>query len=245
MEEVQIIFEDKNYLVVNKPAGIVTTRENFQFPKNNFQTNSKKQKTISNLIYLEDWIREKYGDKGLRRQGIAHRLDKGTSGLVLVAKTEEYLDYFLGLFKTRKIHKKYIAMVCGEASFWGSINMPIGRNGHIFGKFGVRIEGKNALTLFERIASINYESKKFSLVKIDLKTGRTHQIRVHFAYLGWPLVSDRIYGGKMVGKLTRPFLHSCEISFIDMEGKGVVYKSEPDIDLKNTLKLMGYKTIKN
>lgn len=225
MEEPQIIFECDGYRVINKPAGMVTTRED-------------ARSQISDLRYLEDWLIDKFKDNGLKRQGIAHRLDKGTSGLVMVAKTQKYLDYLLGLFKSRKIHKKYIALVSGEASFDGSVNMPIGRNGHIFGKFGVKTEGKNALTLFERISLINYELKKFSLVKIDLKTGRTHQIRVHFAYLGWPLVGDKIYGGKVVGDLTRPFLHSCEISFIDMEGKEVIYKSELAGDLKNTLELM-------
>lgn len=223
MEEVKIIFENNDYIVVDKPAGLVTTNENGREKES-----------------LELWLKEKYGDNGLKRQGIAHRLDKGTSGLVMVAKTEIYLDYFLKLFKTRKIHKKYIALVCGEASFEGSVNMPIGRNGHIFGKFGVKSEGKIALTLFERIALIYYENHKFSLLRIDLKTGRTHQIRVHFAYLGWPLVSDKIYGGKMVGNLDRPFLHSEEINFIDMEGNEMIYKSELATDLKDTLELMGY-----
>lgn len=227
MEEVEIIFENSDYLVVNKPAGMVTTREDVR-------------SQISDLRYLEDWLKNKYGDNGLKRQGIAHRLDKGTSGIVMVAKNQKYLDYFLKIFKERKIHKKYIALVCGMASFDGSINMPIGRNGHIFGKFGVKTTGKNALTLFERIALINFENMKFSLIKIDLKTGRTHQIRVHFAYLGWPLVGDRIYGGKMICNLTRPFLHSCEINFVDMEGKDVIYKSEIAGDLKNCLEEMGY-----
>jgi len=224
MEEIKIIFENDDYLVINKPAGLVTTNENGR-----------------ELKSLELWVKNKYGNNGLRRQGIAHRLDKGTSGIVMVAKTEEYLNYFLKLFKERKIHKKYIALVMGEASFKGSIDMPIGRNGHIFGKFGVRAEGKMALTLFERIALINFENKKYSLVKIDLKTGRTHQIRVHFAYLCWPLVGDKIYGGKVVTELERPFLHSSEINFTDMEGKEVVYESELALDLKKSLVEMGYK----
>lgn len=227
MEEVKIVFENSDYLVIDKSAGLVTTNENGR-----------------EIESLELWLKNKYGENGLRRQGIAHRLDKGTSGIVMVAKTQKYLDYLLGLFKSRKIHKKYIALVCGEASFKGSVDMPIGRNGHIFGKFGVKTEGKNALTLFERIALVNYENKKFSLIKVDLKTGRTHQIRVHFAYLGWPLVSDKTYGGKMLGNLDRPFLHSCEINFIDTEGNEVVYKSELAGDLKETLKLMNYKITK-
>jgi len=223
MEEVKIIFENDDYLVINKPTGLVTTNENGR-----------------ELESLEKWLENKYGDNGLRRQGIAHRLDKGTSGIVLVAKTEEYLNYFLKLFKTRKIHKKYIALVTGEASFKGSVDMPIGRNGHIFGKFGVKAEGKMALTLFERVALINFENKKFSLLNIDLKTGRTHQIRVHFAYLGWPLVGDKIYGGKVVVGLERPFLHSGEIEFVDINNKLVKYKSEIAKDLKNVLSEMGY-----
>jgi len=240
MEEVKIVFKNDEYLVFNKPAGLVTTNEGRNSPKPPFEKGGQNSSLLNDFLSLEDWLKNKYGDNGLKRQGIAHRLDKGTSGLVLVAKTQEYLDYFLKIFKARKIHKKYVALVFGEASFKGSVDMPIGRNGHIFGKFGVKTEGKNALTLFERIALINYENNKFSLVKIDLKTGRTHQIRVHFAYLGWPLCGDKIYGGKMVGELDRPFLHSCEISFINMEGKSVKYRSELANDLKNTLKLMGY-----
>lgn len=224
MEEVKIIFENNDYIVFDKPAGLVTTNENGR------ETES-----------LELWVKNKYGDNGLRRQGIAHRLDKGTSGIVLVAKTQQYLDYFLQLFKSRKIYKKYIALIWGEASFKGSIDMPIGRNGHIFGKFGVKSGGKNALTLFERLVVINYENKKYSLLRIDLKTGRTHQIRVHFAHLGWPLVSDKIYGGKMIGNLERPFLHSSEIIFVDMKGKEVIYRSKLAKDLKDTLELLGYK----
>lgn len=223
VEEAEIIHEESGYLVINKPPGMVTTNENGR------ETNS-----------LEGWLRDKYGDNGLQRQGIAHRLDKGTSGIVLVAKTEEYLDFFLRIFKLRKISKKYVALVTGEVSFKGSIDMPIGRNGHIFGKFGAKVDGKMALTLFERIATIGYEDKKFSLVKIDLKTGRTHQIRVHFSYLGWPLVGDRLYGGKGMGGLERPFLHSSEIKFSDMNGNSVCYNSKLAIDLVNTLRLIGY-----
>lgn len=223
MEEVEIIFENSDYVVVNKPAGLVTTNENGR-----------------EIISLESWLKNKYGENGLRRQGIVHRLDKGTSGLLLVAKNQKYLDFLQKIIKERKVRKTYLALVSGEASFKGSIDMPIGRNGHIFGKFGVKTEGKMALTLFERLAVINYEGKKFSLVKIDLKTGRTHQIRVHFAYLGWPLVSDKTYGGKMIENLERPFLHSREISFVDMEGKEVIYISELARDLKNTLKLLRY-----
>ncbi len=225
MEEVKIVFENNSYLVVNKPAGLVTTNENGR-----------------EVESLELWLKNTYGDNGLRRQGIVHRLDKGTSGLLLVAKNQKYLDFLQKIIKERKVKKTYIALVGGEASFKGSVDMPIGRNGHIFGKFGVKTEGKNALTLFERIALVNYDGNKFSLLKIDLKTGRTHQIRVHFAYLGWPLVGDRIYGGKIVAGLERPFLHSCEINFTDMDEKEVVYKSDLAKDLKNTLKEMKYKT---
>lgn len=220
MEEVKIIFENSDYLVVDKPAGMVTIKD--------------KQ------INLEDWIAKKYPNN-LLRKGIVHRLDKGTSGLLLVAKNQKYLDFLQRIIKERKVRKTYLALMSGEASFKGSIDMPIGRNGHIFGKFGVKSGGKNALTLFERIGVINFENKKYSLLKIDLKTGRTHQIRVHFAYLGWPLVSDKTYGGPSTGSgLDRPFLHSSEISFVDMEGKEVIYKSGLAIDLKNTLKLIGY-----
>jgi len=195
MEKVKIIFEDKDVMVVEKPALMTTTKE-------------KRGESET----LEDYLRD-IRPNDLPRNGIIHRLDKGTSGLILVAKTEEA---FLGLkkqFKERSLIKKYYCLVGGEASFEGTIDMPIARSKYVFARFGVNEEGKKALTKFKLIKKYRKDGKIYSLLDIDLKTGRTHQIRVHLSYLRWPLVGDKVYGGETLEGLKRPFLHAYKIIF--------------------------------
>ena len=195
MEKVKIIFEDKDMMVVEKPALMTTTKE-------------KREESET----LEDYLRD-IRPNDLPRNGIIHRLDKGTSGLILVAKTEEA---FLGLkkqFKERSLIKKYYCLVGGEASFEGTIDMPIARSKYVFARFGVNEEGKRALTKFKLIKKYKKNGKIYSLLDIDLKTGRTHQIRVHLSHLRWPLVGDKVYGGETIDGLKRPFLHAYQIIF--------------------------------
>ena len=195
MEKVKIIFEDKDMMVVEKPALMTTTKE-------------KRGESET----LEDYLRD-IRPNDLPRNGIIHRLDKGTSGLILVAKTEEA---FLGLkkqFKERSLIKKYYCLVGGEASFEGTIDMPIARSKYVFARFGVNEEGKKALTKFKLIKKYRKDGKIYSLLDIDLKTGRTHQIRVHLSHLRWPLVGDKVYGGETLNGLKRPFLHAYKIIF--------------------------------
>lgn len=195
MEKVKIIFEDKDMMVVEKPLLMTTTKE------------KKEEKGT-----LEDYLRD-VRPNDLPRNGIIHRLDKGTSGLILVAKTEEA---FLGLkrqFKERSLTKKYYCLVGGDVSFEGVVDMPIARSKYAFAKFGVNEEGKRALTKFKLIKKYKKNGKFYSLLDVDLKTGRTHQIRVHLSHLRWSLVGDKVYGGEMVDGLKRPFLHAYKIIF--------------------------------
>jgi len=195
MEKVKIIFEDKDIMVVEKPALMTTTKE-------------KRGESET----LEDYLRE-IRPNDLPRNGVIHRLDKGTSGLILIAKTEEA---FLGLkkqFKERSLIKGYYCLVGGEASFEGTIDMPIARSKYAFARFGVNEEGKRALTKFKLIKKFKKDGKIYSLLDIDLKTGRTHQIRVHLSHLRWPLVGDKVYGGETLEGLKRPFLHAYKIIF--------------------------------
>ena len=211
MEEIKIIYEDNAILVLNKPAGIVTTKEN------------SKEWT------LEDWL-VKNRPNGLLRQGIAHRLDKGTSGIVITAKNEESLKDLKLQFKKRLVGKYYVAVVSGDLPSSGEIDMPIDRSKYSFGRFKVHEDGKNARTLFKVIKKMMIEGKKYSLVEINLKTGRTHQIRVHLSYLGWPLLGDKLYGGLMVGGILRPFLHAKRLEIL-----GKVVEAPLAADLKNIL----------
>lgn len=218
-KKIEIVFEDDDLMVVNKPAGLVTTKE-------------RKQEENT----LEDWLSAKQNKKEiLERNGIVHRLDKGTSGLVLVAKNESALKNLKRQFKDRTIGKKYLTMVCGNATFKGEINVPINRSKFGFGKFGVDTEGKNAWTIFKLLSKYKKNNRIYSLLEIDLKTGRTHQIRVHLSYLGWPLLGDKLYGGE-IDDLQRPFLHSCEIRFKHpKDNREMAFKSELPDDLKEIL----------
>ena len=195
-EEIKIIFENNELLVLDKPEGWVTTKENNKSEKN-----------------VELWL-EKFYRNNLPRNGIVHRLDKGTSGVLVTAKTEEMLKNVKKKFKNREIIKKYTALIEGDLPMVGEMNLPIGRSKYSFGKFKVNPDGKNALTKFRVIKKYEIGGKKVSLVDIDLFTGRTHQIRVHFSYLGWPIVGDKLYGSKIDGRIR---LHCRLISFDNYE----------------------------
>ncbi|MFZ2153094.1 MAG: RluA family pseudouridine synthase [Microgenomates group bacterium] len=194
-EVVTVWYEDKHLLIVDKPAGMVTTRE---------------RSTDERNIYLEDWMKL-YFPNDLPREGIVHRLDKGTSGVVIIARDGETLGLLKSLIKNRKVVKKYLALVGGDLPKVGDIKMPIKRSKYSFGKFRVDESGKEAITEFERIKKLKIGGKIFSLVLVNLKTGRTHQIRVHFSYLGWPLVGDTLYKGGVVAGLSHQFLHATSI----------------------------------
>jgi 23S rRNA pseudouridine1911/1915/1917 synthase len=218
-EKIKIIFEDENFLVADKPTGITTTKE-------------KKGEEGT----LEDFLR-KIRPNELSRNGIMHRLDKGTSGLVLMAKNDLAFKNFKNQFKNRSLTKKYFCLVGGEVVSDGSINWPIGRSKYGFGKFGVMIDGKDALTEFKLVKKYKKNDKKYSLLEINLKTGRTHQIRVHLSYLKWPLVGDKLYGGE-TDILTRPFLQAFYLKIKDpVSGEERIFETDLADDLKEHLKL--------
>jgi 23S rRNA pseudouridine1911/1915/1917 synthase len=219
--QVKVIYEDRWLMVVDKPQGMVTTRELNKGDK---------------LSYLEDWVGQYYPNE-LYRKGVAHRLDKETSGLVVIAKDEETRLLIKDLFKKRMVVKKYLALVGGDLPMVGDMNMPIGRNKYFLGRFKVDVNGKPAVTEFRVLKKIKIDGKTCSLVEVNLKTGRTHQIRVHFSYLGWPLVGDKMYKGMEVAELKRQFLHSFYLKIIHpRSGEVLEVRSDLPDDLKNILK---------
>lgn len=218
-EKAEVVYQDEDILVLNKAKGVVCTKED-----------RRSQGT------LEDWLIEKYGDNKLPRQGIVHRLDKGTSGLMVAARNSEARNKLMEMFKKREIKKKYWALIEGDLPKSGEIKMPISRSKYIFGRFAVSDEGKEAETAFNLIKKYQYLGKIYSLIEIDLKTGRTHQIRVHFSYLKWPLCGDATYGGKEILNLKRPFLQSKKISFRQpIKGNKLDFECELASDLKEVL----------
>jgi len=225
--EPKILYEDKDLLVINKPAGTIIhpTFNNVDNPS------------------IASWFLQKYsfvsnvGEDRLR-PGIVHRLDKETSGVLILAKNNLIFNYFKNLFKARKIKKEYIALVNGEIrKREGIINLPLTRSkkSPIKRKITVKKdEGRIALTKYKVLRLYN----GYTLLEVFPQTGRTHQIRVHLASIGFPIVGDKIYGkAKKLNKLNLPrhFLHAQTISFVLPSGKSIKIQAPLPEDLKKIL----------
>ncbi len=196
----EIIYEDEDIAVINKPSGIVVHPGPGHYDNILVQGLLLKLKNLSTI-------------GGKIRPGIVHRLDKETSGIMIVAKNDFSHKKLALDFKERKIEKIYLALVYGKVSFKeGKIETYIGRHPVNRKKMAVLKEGKLAITFYQVLEIF----KKVSLVSIKPLTGRTHQIRVHFSHIGHPILGDPIYGGIKhdIPRPTRLMLHSYKISFI-------------------------------
>ena len=234
-----IIYEDSDLLVLNKPAGLTVHKT----------SPTDKQTT------LVDWLLEKYpqikevgdpirtpsGSNGASdpyRPGIVHRLDKETSGLMVVAKTQAAFSYLKEQFQTKKIKKQYLALVFGQLKNQsGLIDKPLGKLGT---KQTTQIKGKTELDVKE--AQTEYkvleEYNGFSLLEVRPLTGRTHQIRVHLNSIGHPIVGDSLYGGKHHPRpagLERMFLHAQKLEFTTLAGEHLTLEADPPLELTNFL----------
>ncbi|OGV89956.1 hypothetical protein A2Z41_02910 [Microgenomates group bacterium RBG_19FT_COMBO_39_10] len=226
----KIIFEDKIILVIDKPAGMVVNR-----------AETTKEKTI------QDWVGDYLKIKGRGvgdRAGIVHRLDKETSGLLLIAKTPKAFKNLQKQFKERKVEKCYLALVHGKIEpKEGVIEVPVSRSPYNRQKFGVFLGGRPAKT--------GYKVKKYysdySLLELFPKTGRTHQIRVHLKHLGHSVVADEKYAGRKIARkdrqwCSRQFLHAYYLNFIHPDtGRIIEFNSPLPKDLKRVLNSLNNK----
>lgn len=203
--DIPILYEDDALLVIDKPPGIVVNR-----------ANTVLEKTV------EDWVKETYHTT-IDRAGIVHRIDKETSGILLIAKTPEAFLELQRQFKEREVKKTYLALVHGKlVPEEGVINAPVGRLPWNPERFGVVPGGKEAVTKYKSSKYIVVSSKGMeedcALVELYPQTGRTHQIRVHLKYINHPIVGDYLYAGRKTSRddrvwAPRVMLHAWKISF--------------------------------
>jgi 23S rRNA pseudouridine1911/1915/1917 synthase len=242
MTEIPVVFEDDYLVVINKPAGMVCNR-----------AESVKEPTLQDWMESTDRVGEADGDLGreyLSRSGLVHRLDKETSGVLVLAKNPEFFNQLKSQFKQRKTRKLYKALVHGKFEPQkGDINLPMRRNILNRRKFVVDVNGKMGRTGYEvekyflpkNLASEGSTfAKTLTLLSLAPRTGRTHQLRVHLSHLGYPIVSDPLYLGKRLSAdlrwCPRLFLHAFKLGFEHpVRGEWVEFEAELARDLQMTL----------
>ena len=218
----RIVFEDADLLVVDKPAGMVV-----------HPAYGHNSGTLVNAVLAH--CQDLGSINGVIRPGIVHRLDKDTSGLIIVAKNDQSLRDLQMQFKKRSVHKTYISLLEGVLEVaHGIIDAPIGRDARHRQRMAVVATG-------ERAAKTNYRVREYfpqhTLVEAEPVTGRTHQIRVHFAFIGHPVVGDPVYGYRRKSlPLERQFLHAARVRFtLPGSGEQVEFESPLPYDLQAVL----------
>jgi len=229
-EQLDKLFEDDFLIVINKPAGLIVNRSN----------------TSMGVVTLQDVVEEEPGydtdevDEEFRsRSGIAHRLDKDTSGVLLIAKNFETFSNILTQFKERKVKKEYTALVRGTIEEGNlEIDAPIKRNPKDPFKFAVVNTGRDCVTYVEKLKLLEIENSAYTLVKVLPKTGRTHQIRVHMAAINHCVAGDKIYSTKAYlaedeVRFGRLMLHAHKIVFVHPNtGKSVEFEAPLPVEFQ-------------
>jgi len=228
--EPKIVFQDESFLILDKPAGWIM----------NVATTTTNQPVLQSFLAKNFDYPLSHSDDF--RSGIVHRLDKETSGLLVVAKTKSAFENLQVQFKERKVKKTYLALVHGRiVPDEGEIKAPVGRLPWRRDRFGVLPGGREAKTRYKVIRYYDIKEEKFSLLELFPETGRTHQIRIHLKYLGHPVVADEFYAGRKTARNDRKwcprlFLHAKAISFFHpVSGKEVKFDSELAPELKVVL----------
>jgi len=219
-----ILFEDEQIIVLNKAAGQVV-----------HPAAGHAQNTLVNALLYHC---PKLATLDNERPGIVHRLDKDTSGVMAVAKTPAALRNLQAQFKARSVEKIYLALVHGHPSSpQGIIDVPLGRHPQHRQQMAPLASGRTARTHY----SLLQQWKDYSLLKLKLETGRTHQIRVHMAWLGHPVVGDTVYGRRKNSlSLARQFLHAAQLSLEHpLSGQGLTFEAPLPPDLQAALNSCG------
>ncbi len=225
-----IVYEDEAIIVINKPAGMVV----HPAPGN-------PDKTLVNALLFH--CHDLSGIGGVLRPGIVHRLDKNTSGLIVAAKSDDAHRSLSAQFEKHDVHKKYLALVWGDVKGnTGEIVLPVGRHTNNRKKMSTKSKrGKDALTLWK----VRERYGVTTLLEVEIKTGRTHQIRVHLSDRGYPVIGDAVYGNSAkintvkdpllkatIKAFNRQALHATQLSFIHpQKGERVVFTADMPQDM--------------
>ncbi len=244
----EILFETNDIICINKPAGLLVHGNGRPIPEGGIE-----EPTLVDWILKERPLIAGVGEpiifegKSIDRPGIVHRLDRETSGVMVIAKNQEAFEWLKQQFKDRHIQKEYHAFVWGhfkEAS--GIIDIPIGRSSGDFRKWqagrGTRGEERDALTKWSVVKQFeDGEGDQFSFVQLFPKTGRTHQLRVHMKYLQRPIVSDSLYAPTKREALgfTRVALHARKISLKSQDGQQIEVEAPYPEDFSTALASYG------
>ncbi|HXV26629.1 MAG TPA: RluA family pseudouridine synthase [Candidatus Paceibacterota bacterium] len=224
--DLEIIYEDADLVAVNKPPGLTVHKTSAEDP----------QTTLADLA-VRQWPEMAGVGEDPLRPGIVHRLDRDTSGIILLAKTQEAFAYLKSLFKERHIRKTYLALVNGSPNEpFGTVDLPVARIG---AKTTTRTKGTRELV--ERSAVTDWKIRAryagYTLLECMPRTGRTHQIRAHLKSLGTPIAGDPLYSaGKPVpAGLDRPFLHAWKLEFTSPPGTALALEADLPSALQKVL----------
>jgi 23S rRNA pseudouridine1911/1915/1917 synthase len=225
-----IVYEDSDLIVVDKPAGMVV------HPAAGHASGT----LVNALLHHVDDLS---GIGGEKRPGIVHRLDRGTSGLMVVAKHDAAHEELSRQFHDREVEKQYLALVWGTVEAGRRIDAPIGRDPVNRKKMSAR--ARRAREAVTRVVRVEHLGPALTLAQVAIHTGRTHQIRVHLSAIGHPVVGDPLYGGvhrrvpgdlKAVTHLDRPFLHAARLAFSHpVDGRRMEFESRLPDDLQRVL----------
>lgn len=207
-----IIYEDNQIMIINKQQGMVVHPGAGNFSG-----------TLVNALLFH--CKNLSGINGILRPGIVHRIDKNTSGLIVIAKNDTAHNFLSWQFANHTINREYIAIACGNIYENGTIDKPIGRNPNDRKKMAINKNGRTAITHYEVIENF----KGYTLLKLKLETGRTHQIRVHMASINHPLLGDDVYAAKdKIFGLKGQVLHARLLGFIHPTTKNYIeFEQEP------------------
>lgn len=233
--DINIVFENDMFLIVNKPAGLVVHPG----------IGNYSGTLVNGIIYHLNWAGEKFKEGGQVRPGLVHRIDKNTSGLLVVAKTQYSFEELSAKMSVHDIMREYVCLVRGHLKkLSGTIETSHGRDPSNRLRFSPTVKnGKKAVTHYEVTAEYRY----CSMLKVTLETGRTHQIRMHMSHIGHPVVNDLLYGGSVKTddpvfnkKLTgspRQLLHAKILGF-DLCGKSYFFESDIPEDMLEIIKYL-------